>query len=382
TYSEGCNDDVNKFLWSGLGWNPGANVVDLLRDYSRFFIGGSASEGFAQGLMALERNWHGGDTAVTLAQFQDLERHATPQQRLNWRFQEALYRAYYDAYVTRRQAAESEQEERAAAVLSNAAHNGSLAAMSGAERILDADALPADVRNLRARVFELAEGLFQSIHMQLSVPRYQAIAIGRGANLDAIDFALNNRVWLKNQFAEIRTLPDEKTRLARLERIVNWTDPGPGGFYDDLGDTARQPHLAPGLPYAQDPDFLKSPLVGFGDLPEQGWRVSWFTHAETLGDTPLRMHYTDLDRKAQYVLRVVYGGDSPKTQIRLVANGQYEIHPFRAKPAPIAPLEFEIPRAATRTGDLILEWSKPAGGGGNGRGVQVSEVWLIRRQAP
>jgi hypothetical protein len=24
TYSEGCNDDVNKFVWSGLGWNPEA----------------------------------------------------------------------------------------------------------------------------------------------------------------------------------------------------------------------------------------------------------------------------------------------------------------------------------------------------------------------
>ena len=88
--------------------------------------------------------------------------------------------------------------------------------MNEAESILDSDPLSTDARQLRARVFELAEALFQSIHMQLSVPRYQAIALGRGANLDAIDFALNNRVWLKNQFAEIRTLPDEKARAARL----------------------------------------------------------------------------------------------------------------------------------------------------------------------
>ena len=27
TYSEGCNDDVNKIVWSALGWDPGADVA-------------------------------------------------------------------------------------------------------------------------------------------------------------------------------------------------------------------------------------------------------------------------------------------------------------------------------------------------------------------
>ena len=33
---------------------------------------------------------------------------------------------------------------------------------------------------------ELAEALFQSIGMQLSVEKYQAIEVGRGANLDEL----------------------------------------------------------------------------------------------------------------------------------------------------------------------------------------------------
>ena len=107
--------------------------------------------------------------------------------------------------------------------------------------------------------------------------------------------------------------------------------------------------------------------------------MSWFTDAETLGDTPLRMHYADLDRTAQYAIRVVYGGGTPKTQIRLTANGRYEVHPLIDKPAPVAPVQFDIPREATASGDLILEWSRVPGGGGNGRGVQVSETWLIRK---
>src|SRR5882762_4932815 len=39
TYSEGCNDDVNKIVWSALGWDPNANVTNILREYSRYFIG-------------------------------------------------------------------------------------------------------------------------------------------------------------------------------------------------------------------------------------------------------------------------------------------------------------------------------------------------------
>ena len=360
TYSEGCNDDVNKFVWSGLGWNPEADVGDIVRDYSRFFVG---LEGFTEGLMSLERNWRGPLAANdgvenTLAQFQAMEGKATPQQKLNWRFQEGLYRAYYDAFVRRRLALESEREERAL-------HADSI---EETLRILDNNALTPDAGALRARVFELAEALFQSIHMQLSVPRYQAIALGRGANLDAIDFPLNNRVWIENEI-----------NAGHFDRVRGWTDPGPGGFYDDPGDQTRQSHLVTGLAYDEDPDFLKSPMMGFGAEPRQGARVSWFTQAETLGDTPLRMRYTDLDRAAQYAVRVVYGIEAPKIPIRLVANGNYEIHGFREKPVPMAPLEFDIPQAATASGELTLEWTKPTGGGGNGRGVQVAEVWLIRK---
>jgi len=107
TYSEGVNDDLNKIVWSGLGWDPEADVVDILREYSRYFIGEQYADDWAQGLIALERNWRGPlltNKAVfnTLRQFQEMERGASPQVLLNWRFQQGLYRAYYDAYTGRR----------------------------------------------------------------------------------------------------------------------------------------------------------------------------------------------------------------------------------------------------------------------------------------
>jgi len=384
TYSEGCNDDVNKFLWSGLGWNPRAEPREILRDYAKFFIGPDVADAFADGLMALERNWTGpliSNTAVdtTLLQFQELERNATPQMRANWRFQEALYRAYYDAFLRDRLVSETAQENRALGDLVEARRRGALTAVRAAEETLDADALTPRARELRARVFELAEALFQSIGMQLSVPRYQAIAVDRGANLDAIDYGLNDRAWMKERFAETRGAATESERLRMIDAIVNWTDPGPGGFYDDLGDPRQQPHLVRGDGFAKDPEFRHSALIGFGARrPDEGWRMSWYNHAESLFDAPLRMQYTGLDPAASYKIRVVYGGETPRIPVRLVANGSVEIHGFIQKPSPVRPVEFNIPPEATRGGTLALEWTCPAGLGGNGRGVQVSEVWLIR----
>jgi hypothetical protein len=382
TYSEGCNDDVNKIVWSGLGWDPGANVVDLLRQYSRYFLGERYTEDFAQGLLALERNWRGplltnAGVYTTLEQFRALEKSASPQDKLNWRFQQALYRAYYDAYQRSRLIYETALEDQALAELRAAREAGSLLAIKRAEEILDRAVTRRASPDWRARVFELAEALFQSIRMQLSVERYQAISVGRGANLDTVDVPLNNRLWLKRRFDELRRLDSEADRLRGIDALVNWTNPGPGGYYDELGNPARRPHLVRGADYARDPAFLRSPLTGFTYVP--GWRLSWCRHAEALHDAPLRMRYTDLDPQAGYKVRVLYAGDNFRNRVRLTANDKTEIHPLIPKGRDLRPVEFDIPREATRGGELTLTWHQESGRGGNGRGCQVAEVWLIKK---
>jgi hypothetical protein len=386
TYSEGCNDDVNKFLWSALGWDPAANVVDILREYGRYFIGDRHAEAIAQGILALERNWQGpllthANVYTTLEQFQDLERTATPQMLLNWRFQQLLYRAYYDAYNRSRRIYETALENDALAKLADARRLSSLTAMAEAEATLERAVTQPVSQPWRARVFELAEALYQSIRAQLSVPRYQAIAVSRGANLDSIDVPLNDRPWLVYRFGEIRKLASEAERLKAIDEIVNWTNPGPGGFYDDLGNLTRQPHLVRGLGYDKDPDFRESSLVGFADggrFSQVPWRFSWKNHAESLFDAPLEMRYRDLDPAAQYRLRVVYAGERA-LGIRLVADDKHEIHPLIKQEFPPRPMEFEIPAAATQDGELRLKWYRTPGLGGSGRGCQVAEVWLIKK---
>jgi hypothetical protein len=376
TYSEGCNDDVNKMVWSGLGWDPSADVLTILRDYSRYFLGPAYTDPFAQGLLALERNWQGpvltnAGIPATLGQFQALEKAASPADKLNWRFQQALYRAYYDAYVHCRLLYETQLEAEALAKLRQAKSLGALLAVQEAEAILDRAVTHRTAADYRARVFELAEALFQSIRMQLSVERYKAISVGRGANLDTIDAPLTDRPWLKAQFQEVRQLSSEAERLARLEAIVNWTNPGPGGFYDDLGNVACQPHLVTGPGFAADPEFRAGPLVHFEERPAA--RKAWLDQAMALFDAPLKMRYTGLDPAAAYKVKVVYGGGP----IRLTANDRLEVHPPLTQV--YQPVEFDIPREATAGGELTLTWTRPPGGGGAGRGCQVAEVWLMRK---
>jgi hypothetical protein len=381
TYSEGCNDDVNKVIWSALGWDPESNVTQVLREFSRYFIGPRYAESFAQGLLALERNWKGplianASVYSTLQQFQDMERSAPPDVLANWRFQQAVYRAYYDAYARSRLLYETGLEDEAMSGLRRARIIGAAAAMEEAEKILDRAVEQPAARDWRVRLATLAEALFQSIRMQLSVPLYKAISVDRGASFDTVDVPLNNRPWLKQRFAELRALADESAKLAGIDEIVNWTDPGPGGFYDDLGNLARQPHLVRGPGFERDPAFLESSLVGFGG--RLGYRTSWRDHAEALNDAPLKMHYAGLDPASRYKLRVVYAGDSPTRKIRLDAGG-LAVHPFMEKPAPIKPVEFDIPPQATAKGELDLAWYREPGAGGNGRGNQVAEVWLIKK---
>lgn len=405
SYSEGCNDDVNKFVWSSLAWNPEKPVIEILREYSGYFISDRLRDDCAQGILSLEENWRGAlianeNVSTTLKQFRDMEDTAAPGELLNWRFQMALYRAYYDAYIRARLIHETDAQSRAFQRLeeihtAGAARNpldigeppgGPTSSvepsllLTEAESILDEPVTDPAAPGWRTRVLELGEALFQSIHMQLAVERYQAEAVSRGANLDTLDAQLNDALWLKKEFGRIRALASYREKRQAIEEILERTNPGPGGFYDNLGDLSRQHHLLPGLGSVRDPEFRASALVGHGYPEWSGAAVpkAWKCWAESLYDAPLEMRYAGLDAGAQYRIRVVYSGD-PGTRIQLDCNDNHHIHPLMPKPWPTKPLEFDVPADATRTGQLTLTWRGELGRGGNGRGCQVAEVWLMKK---
>ncbi len=247
SYSDGIHDDVNKALWSQLAWNPNKDVNKVMKEYGRYFFGPSLAEPAANGILALERNWVGlleenGGVETTFAFWQNLEL-KNPQLKDNWRWQQLVMRCYYDTYDRRRKFYEQELEKKANEVLGKAAVVGADKAMDDALLIVnEADKNPV-YPELRQRIVDYCDALFKSIGMQTSVKKYNASGEERGAILDFIVYPLNNRWWLNDEFVKIRAMKTEQEKLARLEIIRTWENPGTGSYYDDVSNISKETHV-------------------------------------------------------------------------------------------------------------------------------------------
>ncbi len=377
TYSDGVHDDVNKTVWSRLGWQPEAEARDILLEYTRCFFGSAVAESAADGILALERNWEGplaenGSVDATLTLWQKLERDA-PELRGNWRWQLCLLRAYYDAWDRHRLIYESELEREANQVLADAKTRGADAAMDAALAVLQrATSAPVKVE-LRTRIVDLCADLFKSIKLQTSVPLYHASGSERGAVLDFVDRPLNNRWWLEDEFARIRKLPAEADKLKALETIRTWENPGPGSFYDEVANIAKSPHVVRGEGINTDPLMERNPNPGYwawdGGFSRR--RLSWQTSA----DWPLGLKYHGLDPAASYRVRLTGYG-----QAKLRANGQL-LTPTREARHDIGEFkEFPVPAELVKDGKLVLTFEPlPEEAHLNWRQQsRVSEVWLLK----
>jgi len=225
-------------------------------------------------------------------------------------------------------------------------------------------------------LFELAGRLYSEIGLQLSVKLYGASGIERGANLDRVDVSLNDRVWLERQLDDIDAVTDPVQKSARLAQLMAGGEPPPGGYYDDLGDPENEAHLVRGAGYSSDPEAYMSAIDGIADMtPDEGWRMAWVTYAETLYEQPIMLQYLALDPKAHYRLKIVYAGEGYALPVKLTGNGEI-LHDFAERKTNPMTVELDVPQSLTKAGRLMLEWSRPVGLGGSGRGHQVAQVWL------
>lgn len=376
SYSDGVHDDVNKTIWSALSWQPDAPPREILLEYTRCFFGANVAEEAADGILALEKNWEGGiaengGIQATFELWQKLEAKA-PELRDNWRWQLCLLRAYYDAFIRQRLINETALERAANEVLATASVRGAAKAMDDALAILGRSESQPIKREWRQRIEDLCADLFKSIKLQTSVPKYHASGSERGAVLDFVNRPLNNRWWLADEFARIRKLPTEPERLKALELIRTWENPGPGSFYDAVGDIAKSPHTIRGEGVNTDPMMERNPNPGYWmwDDGLSRRRLSWHVTA----DWPLGLSYHGLDSAASYRVRLSGYG-----QMKLRMNGQLG--------TPTVPrieigetMEFPVPAELIKDGQLKLTFDKlPDEATLNWRKQsRVSEVWLLK----
>lgn len=375
TYSEGVNDDVNKTLWSALGWDSRLTPREIVVDYAHVYFKPSLAERAADAILALEKNWQGplvdnGAVEGTLLEWRQLAK-AAPELSANWRWQMCQLRANYDAYIRRRLINETGLEKKANTVLAESGKVWAEKAMSGATQVLEQAVTQPVAVDLRSSIYELCDRLFHSIGMQTSVKKYYAIGEERGAVLDFVDYPLNNRWWLEDQFKAIGGLASEDKKKERLLQLATWAHPGPGSFYDDMGNIANSLHVVQCYP-ANGPELKEHPTPTFWwwDQGNSRARLSWQV---TLW--PIAVVYEGLDPHADYVVRSTgYGqallrinGERVQPTINGTRMGEFK--------------EFPVAADFVKDRKLILTWDKPLNEEHlNWRQKsRLAEVWLVNR---
>lgn len=392
SYSEGTNDDVNKFIWSDQDWNPETPVIETLRDYSRLFMDADLANVAAQGILDLERNFRGPlltneKVEQTLRQWQAMESNASPELIKNFRFQMCLIRAYYDAYIQLRLVREKAIEAEARAMLEDATKENISLAIIKAKMLLEKTKEESAGQSWKEKCLVLADSLYSSIGAQLTIEKHGAMP-GRGNFIDNIDITLNDAPWLLDQLTAYENIEDEGEKLTKVREMLHRTDPGPGGFYDHFGSVQSKGRVLSEKTWQEDPGSLGSPRISFGvgiigeewvhEVRSQGFSgqitpEAWMSQTNTLYDTPLKIKYDDLDTSAQYKIRITYTGRF-RSKIKMVANDNILVHDFiqtGTKPM----YEFDIPKEATEKGHVIFTWTCGEGQ----RGSQVTEIWLMKK---
>ena len=373
-YSEGNSDDVNKFVWSDQDWNLNTPAIETLRDYARLFIGPDYTETIAQGILALEKNLQGqlidnDNIEKTLLQWQEMERTAEPEVLQNPRFQLGLVRAYYDAYQKQRLMYENVLEFRAMETLRNAGKLGALQAIEQATKVLNEASEHPVGNDYKLKINELYNSLFRGAN-----PRWMS-EFQKCEFVERIDVPLNNSEWLLSQFDRIKNTSGEPERLQMVHEILNRTNPGPGGFYDNLGIEASFKRVKAKKKVEEDPGTHFYPRRNYirGSVPMP---ISWKVQMATLYEEPLVLVYENLDPNSEYKIHINYTGGIGRGQskMKLIANGEYIVHDFiNTEGKPIQ--EFDLPRQAYTTGKMELSWTCGKGE----RGAPVAEVWIIKK---
>ena len=283
-----------------------------------------------------------------------------------------LLRANYDAYIRHRLIHETELENKANTILANGPRLGSAMAMTQAMDVLNLAVKQPVSPDLCARIHDLCDKLFHSIGLQTSVPKYYAINEQRGAVLDFVDYPLNNRWWLEDEFQKIAALSSEDAKIQRLYELATWEHPGPGSFYDNPGNLDKSPHVVRSEADTTFPALIREPGTTFWwwDNGKSHARLTW-----QVTMWPIAVVYEGLDPKGTYVVRSTGYGQAP-----LCINGE-RVQPTITGKTMGEFTEFAVAPHYFQSRKLILTWDKPTGESllNWRQRSRLAEVWLLKK---
>lgn len=209
SYSEGVNDDVNKFVFGALDFDPDADLREILRDYARAFFPGEDCEKIVDIIFGMEQSWNGDPAENSSVEnvYGMLIGMKSGKLMKNWRYVLFLFRASCDKIIRDRRIFELNLIDDAKVQI----RKGNIEL---AKEILSTD-FDEEYKNLRTELFSLAEKLFNLIGMQLDVEHFGGMNVERGCVLDTIDMPVTDRKYLLNK---IEDHPDKNYLVEIIDR--------------------------------------------------------------------------------------------------------------------------------------------------------------------
>ena len=187
-----------------------------------------------------------------------------------------------------------------------------------------------------------------------------------------MDRPLNNRWWLEDEFVKVRGLGSETEKCRRLEALAAWENPGPGSYYDNVGNASKAPHVfgTEIRPSEQEDPREPQPTYWWWDDGKSRARLSW-----QITMWPRKMVYEGLDPHATYVVRSTGYGPA-----LLRINGQ-RIEPTLDGNKMGEFKEFPVPADCVKDRRLTLAWEPPPGSADLPWRQQprLAEVWLLKK---
>lgn len=390
THSSGHHDHFNQWMWQRLLWAPRTSVEDVVDDYCRTWFGRKAAPLMAQAIFKLEENleeqpgtplWE----KVGIDDYYELVKKAgevmpSSQRKTDWLWRMYMQKAALDKYaklaVQQQMALQQRIEKRTSAILQNKGSNTEIDAMLAWFDDMQETPEMVSLREEAGRLGKESNALFGVRSEGYFNLEHDFIGLG----------------WLKRQLQRAKEATGEKKNVL-MSMIVDYENPGEGGFYDNLGTANPAAHVVFGYPYDHGQPYVY-PMLDEGNRPSQ--RAMHFTQNEDQGVT---LFYNELDPKATYRVRFTFV--RPWYQERYAFRMNQKNQKILADDFVLAenlelPLqmsdffEFDIPAAATSDGELTIHLERaPDVARGDrvtveqwrnsgGWGTIVSEVWLIK----
>jgi len=386
-YSEGLYDDVNKALWAEWTWSPDLSPRGATLAYAQWWFGEGAAPFVAEAIVLSEANWEtplrGNDQVeqVVLQLDQAEMRIPAHLKEGNWRWTMWRLRGLLDLLAQQKLTLADAAHREVNTLLREAlTRPGELAErVRTACKQLDLQRREARLERLKKEIWDLDRLLHDQIGLHLPAV----------ANLDV---ELTDLSWERRHLKEgLKAYEDDgsgefSVLLETVAYVLDYEDPGPGGFYDDCGHIGRDPHFVSGhrIPgvYGLDP----------------GNRPSAKTFAVALGETKdIVFTYQGLNAEAGYRVRLTLvcpesdpdgdgfssapGADGLSLRLcavqKLYASG-FLVHDDLHLPHGVAKTyTFDVPQQAYSDGRLELRFVRSAAG----YIAAVSEIWLLQEKS-